>query len=206
MPVLKEQKKKTIPWLGWWYPWKTWGIWQYRQRAGFFIPFKKCRIINVLKHARGLFPNFLVRSLWIINMHHPWLLSITVLNEKYNFPLMELAFSIELSELLTSIMLEDTPKFRNLDIYFVHKMVCVGGVCPRWWRSKMVRLSLSPQIHLKYIGMWYSSYRTPSEPWQKTPGFQKGKLISPEWCRAKDIRKIRNKMFMSETCASEREP
>ena len=120
MPILKEQKKKTIPWLGWRYPWKTQGIWKYRQRAGFFIPFKKCWIINVLKHAGGLSPNFLVRSLWIINMHHPRLLSITVLNEKYNFPFRELAFSIGLSELLTSIMLEDTPKSRNLDIYFVH--------------------------------------------------------------------------------------
>ena len=80
-------------------------------------------------------------------MHHPRLLSITVLNEKYSFPFRELAFPIGLSELLTSIMLEDTPKSRNLDIYFVHKMACVGGVCPRWWRSKMVRLPLSPQIH-----------------------------------------------------------
>ena len=147
MPILKEQKEKAISWLGWWYPWKTWGIWKYRQRAGFFIPFKKCWIINVLKHAGGLFPNFLARSLWIINMHHPWLLSITVLNEKYNFPFMELTFSIWLSELLTSIMLEDTSTSRNLDVYFVHKMVCVGGVLPRWFRSKMVRLPLSPQIH-----------------------------------------------------------
>ena len=147
MPILKEQKEKTISWLGWWYPWKTWGIWKYRQRAGFFIPFKKCWIINVLKHAGGLFPNFLARSLWIINTHHPWLLSITVLNEKYNFPFMELTFSIWLSELLTSIMLEDTSTSRNLDVYFVHKMACVGGVLPRWFRSKMVRLPLSPQIH-----------------------------------------------------------
>ena len=30
----------------------------------------------------------------------------------------------------------------------------------------------------KYICMWNSSYRTPTEYWQKTPDFQKGTLIS----------------------------
>ena len=34
--------------------------------------------------------------------------------------------------------------------------------------------------------MWNSSYRTTSECRQKTPDFQKSKLISSEWDRAKD--------------------
>ena len=40
------------------------------------------------------------------------------------------------------------------------------------WRS----LS-SPQIHQKYIYMWNNSYRTPTECWQKTPDFPKGKKL-----------------------------
>lgn len=42
------------------------------------------------------------------------------------------------------------------------------------------------QIHQKLICMWNSSYRTTSECRQKTPDFQKSKLISSEWDRAKD--------------------
>ena len=47
----------------------------------------------------------------------------------------------------------------------------------RWWRSKMQRSPSSPQIHQKYIYMWNNSYRTPTERWQKTSGFPKGKKI-----------------------------
>ena len=43
-----------------------------------------------------------------------------------------------------------------------------------WWRSKMWRSPFSPQMHPKYICMW-NSYRTPTECWQKTQDFQKGK-------------------------------
>ena len=35
----------------------------------------------------------------------------------------------------------------------------------------------SPQIHQKYIYMWNNSYRTPTEHWQKTSDFRKGKEI-----------------------------
>ena len=53
----------------------------------------------------------------------------------------------------------------------------------------MERSSPSPQIYQKFICMWNSPHRTPSEPWQKTPDFQKGKPISSEWGRAKDTGK-----------------
>ena len=55
----------------------------------------------------------------------------------------------------------------------------------------MERLRPSSQIHQKFIFMWNNSYRTPSEPWEKTSGFQKGKPISWEWGRAKDKYKKR---------------
>ena len=50
------------------------------------------------------------------------------------------------------------------------------------WRSfKMVeetrRSPSSPQIHQKYIYMWNDSYRTPTERWQKTSDFPKGKKL-----------------------------
>ena len=47
----------------------------------------------------------------------------------------------------------------------------------RWWRSKMWRSPSSPQIHQKYIYMWNNSYRTPTEPWQKTSYFPKAKKL-----------------------------
>ena len=53
----------------------------------------------------------------------------------------------------------------------------------------MERSPPSPQIYQKFICMWNSPHRTPSEPWQKTPDFQKGKPISSEWGRAKDTGK-----------------
>ena len=36
--------------------------------------------------------------------------------------------------------------------------------------------------------MWTNSYRTPTEHWQETSDFQKGKLMSKKWGRAKEIR------------------
>ena len=38
--------------------------------------------------------------------------------------------------------------------------------------------------------MWNNSYRTPTECWQNTPDFQKSKLISTQWSREKEIKKI----------------
>ena len=45
----------------------------------------------------------------------------------------------------------------------------------RWQRSKTRRSPSSPQIHQKYIYMWNNSYKTPTERWQKTSDFPKGK-------------------------------
>ena len=71
-----------------------------------------------------------------------------------------------------------------------------------WWRSKMGRSPFSPQMHPKYICMW-NSYRTPTECWQKTQDFQKGKTISLEWGRSKD--KEKDKDFGNGTWSSGRE-
>ena len=63
----------------------------------------------------------------------------------------------------------------------------------RWWRSKTWRPPSSPQIHQKYIYMWNSSYRTPTEHWQKTSDFAKGKKLPTYLGRAKEKRKNRDK-------------
>ena len=60
------------------------------------------------------------------------------------------------------------------------------GRTSRWWRSKMRRLPSSPQIHQKYIYMWNSSYRTPTECWQKTSDLPKGKKLPTYLGRAKE--------------------
>ena len=50
----------------------------------------------------------------------------------------------------------------------------INGERPsRWWRTKTWRSPSSPQIHQKYIYMWNSSYRTPTECWLKTSDFPK---------------------------------
>ena len=56
------------------------------------------------------------------------------------------------------------------------------------WRSPS-----SPEIHQKYIYMWNNSYRTPTECWQKTSDFPKGKKIPTYLGRAKEKRKKRDK-------------
>ena len=56
------------------------------------------------------------------------------------------------------------------------------------WRS----LS-SPQIHQKYIYMCNNSYRTPTECWQETSDFPKGKKLPTYLGRAKAKRKNRDK-------------
>ena len=56
------------------------------------------------------------------------------------------------------------------------------------WRSPS-----SPQIPQKYIYMWNNSYRTPTERWQKTSDFPKGKKLPRYLGRAKEKRKNRDK-------------
>ena len=45
----------------------------------------------------------------------------------------------------------------------------------------------------KYSYMWYNSYRTPPECWQKTSDFSKGKKLPTYLGRAKEKRKNRDK-------------
>ena len=59
--------------------------------------------------------------------------------------------------------------------------------------SKTWRSPSSQQIHQKYIYMWNNSYRTPTERWQKTSDFPKGKKLPTYLCRAKEKRKNRDK-------------
>ena len=54
--------------------------------------------------------------------------------------------------------------------------------------------------------MWNNSFRTPSGCWQKMPAFQKGKLISTKWSRAKDTGKMKDKGLGMGTWTSGREP
>ena len=63
----------------------------------------------------------------------------------------------------------------------------------RWWKSKTRRSPSSPQIHQKYIYTWNCSYRTPTERWQKTSDFPKGKKLPTYLGRAKEKRKDRDK-------------
>ena len=63
----------------------------------------------------------------------------------------------------------------------------------RWQRSKTWRSSSSPQIHQKYIYMWNKPYRTPTDHWQKTSDFPKGKKLPTYMGMAKEKRKNRDK-------------
>ena len=51
------------------------------------------------------------------------------------------------------------------------------GLASRWWKNKTWRSPSSPQIRQKYTYMWNNSYRTPTEHWQKTSEFPKGKKL-----------------------------
>ena len=51
------------------------------------------------------------------------------------------------------------------------------------WRSPS-----SPQIHQKNTYLWNNSYRTPTEWWQKTSDFPKGKKLPTYLGRAKEKR------------------
>ena len=74
----------------------------------------------------------------------------------------------------------------------------------RWRRSETWRSPSSPQIHQKYIYMWNNSYRTPTERWQKTSDFPKGKKLPTYLGRAKEKRKSLLQRFLwnqtSNTC------
>ena len=61
------------------------------------------------------------------------------------------------------------------------------------WRS-----TSSLQIHQKYIYTWNNSYRTPTECWQKTSDFPKGKKLPTYLGSAKENRKNRNKRIGTE--------
>ena len=61
-----------------------------------------------------------------------------------------------------------------------------GGGASRWRKSKTQRSPSSPQVHLKYIYMWNSSYRTPTERWQKTSDLPKGKKLPTYLGRTKE--------------------
>ena len=52
----------------------------------------------------------------------------------------------------------------------------IGGPS-RWQRSKRWRPPSLPLIHQKYTYMWNNSNRTPTECWQKTSDFPKGKKL-----------------------------
>ena len=63
----------------------------------------------------------------------------------------------------------------------------------RWQTSKTWMSPSSPQIHQKYNYMWNNSYRTPTERWQKTLDFPKGKKITTYLGSTKEKRKNRDK-------------
>ena len=53
---------------------------------------------------------------------------------------------------------------------------------------------LPPHKYIKkYIYMWNNSYRTPTEPWQKTSGFPKGKKLPTYLSREKKKEKTETK-------------
>ena len=70
----------------------------------------------------------------------------------------------------------------------------------RWWRSNTWRSPSSPQIHQKYIYMWKNSYRTPTEPWQKTSECPKDARGRPT-CRGR----AKSKAEPQELCEQRRE-
>ena len=76
-------------------------------------------------------------------------------------------------------------------IHFVIKQTL--GRPSTWWRNKKWRSPSSPKIHQKYIYMGNNSYRTPTERWQKTSDFPKGKKLPTYLGRAKEKRKNRDK-------------
>ena len=60
-------------------------------------------------------------------------------------------------------------------------------------------------MNQKYIYMWNNSYRTPTECWQKTSDFPKGKKIPTYLGRAKEKRKKQRQKNRDGTYTSGRE-
>ena len=52
---------------------------------------------------------------------------------------------------------------------------------------------LPTNTYQKYIYMWNNSYKTPTEGWQKTSDFPKGKKLPTYLGRSKEKRKNRDK-------------
>ena len=67
-----------------------------------------------------------------------------------------------------------------------------------------MEITFLPTNTSKKIYTWNSSYRTPTEHWQKTSDFEKGKKIPMNLGRAKEKRKKRQSN-KDGTCASGRE-
>lgn len=71
--------------------------------------------------------------------------------------------------------------------YWSHT-VCIGVLPQKNTPSRLKLVTVSPNsreqnekqilLHQKFICIWNNSYRTHSEHWQKTSGFQKGKSIN----------------------------
>ena len=66
----------------------------------------------------------------------------------------------------------------------------------------MGRLPSSPKIHQKYIYMWNNSYRTPTEHWQKTSDFPKGKKPPTYLWQGKRKKKKQRQKNRNGTCTS----
>ena len=60
-------------------------------------------------------------------------------------------------------------------------------------------------MHQKYIYMWNNSYRAPTEHWQKTSDFPKGKKLPMYKGRAKEKRKKQRQKKRDGICTSGRE-
>ena len=70
----------------------------------------------------------------------------------------------------------------------------MDGGPSRWQRSKTWRSPSSPEIHQKYIYIWNNSYRTPTELWQKTSDFPKGKKLPMYLGKVKEKGKTERKV------------
>ena len=89
------------------------------------------------------------------------------------------------------MFLKENTELRKTHVKFIQKKTWGGA--SRWWKSKTQRSPSYPQIHQKYIYMWNNSYRTPTERWQKTSDFPKGKKLPTYLGRAKEKEKTRAK-------------
>ena len=102
--------------------------------------------------------------------------------------------------------MESEAKVKGLDHVLLCKKTRMGRRPSRWQRNKTWRSPSSPQIHQKYIYMWNNSYRTPTECYQKTSDFPKGKKLPTYLGRAKEKRKKQRQKNRDKTCTLGREP